>query len=304
MERDEETQTMAIRRILVPLSGRYDAEDPENLDRPALQSALVVARAFDAHVDVLCVIGEPSKPDERWSEWMPGYGVHQVIDWVKTEGKSRSRRARLAFDEVFSGCEPPQTAEGTVGTGFSATFVERVGELRQTVGEHGRVSDLIITASSRARWETPFRPILEACLRRTARPILVSPASGMSTVGEHVALAWNDSIESARAVAASLAFLRRAKSVHVISCRERSTDGHRLDAVTEYLAWHGVNAESMQIEAPPKRSASAIVDAAKSSGCDLVAMGAYIHTRTHALLFGSLTEHVLSGPGLPTLIVP
>ncbi|MDH3506050.1 MAG: hypothetical protein OEQ25_02825 [Gammaproteobacteria bacterium] len=201
---------MVIRRILVPLSGRYDAEDPENLDRPGLQSALAVGRAFGAHVEVLCVTGDPSKPDERWSEWIPGYGVSQVIDWFKQEGKARARRARSAFDEVFSVCEPAQIGGSPASPGFSARFVEQAGELRQTVGRHGRVCDLIVTASSRARWEAPYRPILEACLRRIARPVLVSPAGGLSTVGEHVAIVWNDSIESARAVAASLPFLQRA----------------------------------------------------------------------------------------------
>ncbi len=295
---------MSIRRILVPLSGRYDAEDPENLDRPGMQSALAVGRAFGAHVEVLCVTGEPSKPNEKWSEWMPGYGVSQVIDWFKQEGKARARRARLAFDEVFSACEPSQIGGSQASAGFSARFVEQAGELRQTVGQYGRVSDLIVTASSRARWETPYRPILEACLRRTARPVLVSPASGLSSVGEHVAIAWNDSIESTRAVAASLPFLRRAKSVHVISCREDSTDDHRLDAVIDYLGSHDIDAHAVQIEAPPKRAVSAIVDAATSSGCDLLVMGAYMHTRTHVLLFGSLTEHILSEPTLPTLVVP
>lgn len=295
---------MAIRRILVPLSGRYDSEDPENLDRPALQSALAIGRDFDAHIEVLCVIGETSKPDETMPAWMPGYGVNQVIDWMKTEGVARRRRARAAFDEVFSACDPSEVGQSSPSPRFSANFVEQVGEIRQTVGEYGRLSDLIVTASSRARWETPYRPVLEACLRRTARPVLVSPASALSTVGKDVAVAWNDSIESARAVAASLLFLQRAQSVRVISCREHSIDDHRVDAVTEYLALHGIEGQAVQLEASSKQAASAIVASAKNSGCDLIVMGAYMHTRTHALLFGSLTEHVLRDPILPTLIVP
>ena len=92
--------------------------------------------------------------------------------------------------------------------------------------------------------------------------------------------------------------------MRVISCREDSTDDHRPDAVIDYLAWHGVDAQAVQIEAPTQRAVAAIVDSATSSGCDLLVMGAYIHTRTHVLLFGSLTEYVLSEPTLPTLVVP
>lgn len=48
---------MDIRKILVPLSGRFDPADSESLDAPALQTALGLARHLDARIEVLSVIG-------------------------------------------------------------------------------------------------------------------------------------------------------------------------------------------------------------------------------------------------------
>ena len=66
----------------------------------------------------------------------------------------------------------------------------------------------------------------------------------------------------------------------------------------------GIAAKPVEFAKPPRRAGPAIVDAAKAAGCDLVILGGYIHNRAHSLLFGSMTEYVLSDPKLPALIVP
>lgn len=52
---------MKLRKICVPMSGRYDPHDPGNLDGPVFGVALRYAEAFGALVEVLCVT-EPAAP--------------------------------------------------------------------------------------------------------------------------------------------------------------------------------------------------------------------------------------------------
>ncbi len=295
---------MFIRKIVIPLSGRYDPDNPEDLDVAALRAGLEAARRFDAHAEVLCVTGEPSGPDERWSAWLPGKAVHNLISWMEQEGEARRRRARAAFEQVLADFDPTPDTRSKPGPGFSVRFLEQIGDIQETVGAHGRVADLVVIASSQTRWAAPFRPVLEASLRLTACPVLVSPATPPASFASRIAIAWNDSVEAARAVAAALGLLKAAESVQVICCKEDEASTLAPDPLVEYLAWHGIDAKAVMLEAAPRESASAIVDAALQDKSDLLLLGAYIHTRAHSLLFGSVTEFALRDPQLPALLVP
>ncbi len=293
---------MQIKKILVPVSGRYDPDDPENLDAPALETALHVASRHAAHVQVLSVSDEAAHTG-RWTHWMPAQGINDLIDRIEREGAARRRRSRAAFDKAVADCEPRPTVSLKSIAGFSAHFEEQVGEIADTVGAYGRTSDLIVLASSKVHWASPFRPILEASLRLTGRPILVSPLLPVQSVGTRVAIAWNDSVESARAVAAGLDLICAAGHVVVLCCSESERVQPRPDRLLEYLACHGVAATTESFEASPKDAGIAIIDSALSHRCDLVLLGAFMHSRAHSLLFGSMTEYVLSDPRVPVLLV-
>ncbi len=293
-----------MRKILIPLSGRYAPDDPEDLDIPALQAGFDAARRFDAHVEVICVTEEPTRPKEGWAAWVPDYGLGDQIERIKQEGEARRRRAEAAYEKVRAGSDPLPASLTAPGPGFSSSFVEQVGDIRETVGMNGRVSDLIVIASSEARWAMPFRPILEASLRRTACPVLVSPPTPSATFATNIAIAWNDSVESAHAVSASLSLLKAAQKVIVVSCNEGDSTPPRSEALVEFLAWHGIAATAIEISETVRRVGPAIVDVALDEGCDLLVLGAYIHMRGYNLLFGSLTELVLKDPKMPALLVP
>ena len=295
---------MQIRRILIPLSGRFDPKSPESLDVPALNTGLRLAQKADAHADVLCITAKPTVADEKWSDWLPSYGARETIRWVAAESEARRAHAKSAFDKVLASLETKPVLREAPGAGYSAKFLEHVGDIREGVGTFGRLSDLIVIASSKARWDMPFRPILEASLRRTARPILVAPPDPASSFGARIAIAWNDSVESARALAASLDWLKAAASVVAISCRENDTVSPSPHALVDYLAWHGITAEAVELNESPRGAAPAIVKKALAAECDLIVIGAYIHTRAHSLLFGSMTEQVLSDPRMAALVVP
>lgn len=291
-----------IREILIPLSGRYDPDDPEELDTPALQIGFEVARRFGAHAEVLCITSGPPEVGDDWPAWLPDYGTAAQLDMIREEAEARRRRARDSYQRVRAACDPVPVELAAPGPGHSVRFVERIGDVRETVGAFGRLSDLIVLASSVVRWEMPFRPILEASLRRTACPVLVSPAAAPTRFATRIAIAWNDTIESARAVAAALPFLATAEQVTIICCKEHGSVAPDPRGLIEYLAWHGIEAAAVEIDESPRKAGAGIVDRALAESCDLLVLGAYLHSRGHSLLFGSVTEAVLHHPRLPALL--
>lgn len=282
----------------MPLSGQYAPEDPASLDAPALQSAVMLAKKLDAEVEVLCVINPARQQASGWINWIPDYGLDMVIEGLHQQGAARRRNARKSFETHVA----PEIGID----GFLAAFVESEGDIRATVGAAGRFSDLIVVASSQSQWEQPFRPLLDAALHESARPIFVAPEVAPATVDGHVTIAWNNSPEAARALAGAMPMLRIATSVSVLSCKERGSgeDSADLGTVIAYLDMHGVKAKGTEVIAQHQRPASEIIDAALALGSDLLVLGSVVHSRTHSLVYGSLTEEVLKAPRLSALLVP
>ena len=289
---------MTIRRILVPLSGRHAPADPQSLDAPALAAALALAQAFQAQLEVLCVTQQPSAEGTIWADWIPDYGMDELLDAIERQGGARHRQARASYKKALEALNDPQTV--------TSEFVEKIGEIGDTVGDFGRLSDVIVIASNEARWNAPFRPILEAALRRTSRPVFVSPPKSVEAACRHVAIAWNNTAASARGVAGSLPFLKLADQVDILCCDEG--DEYLLednaDALVAYLRLHDVSASVHRFQGRGWKTPEVIIDRAIKSNCDLLVLGGVIHGRAHSLMYGSLTEAVLKQPRLPALIVP
>ncbi len=287
---------MIIRKICVPMSGRYDTPDPENLDAPALQAALIYANAFEADVDVLCVTETATTELSPWTAWIPNYGVADLFREIERLGTVRRNHARQTFDQIAR-----QGADQA-----RCTFVEAAGDIGDTVGTAGRLSDLIVLASSTTRWDMPFRPIMDASLRRTGRPVLVSPQVPLTTAATNITLAWNNSVESARALATVLPLLARpGTATTIIACREDSDPADFCcDDLVAYLQLHGVQANLRLLQSDKRHAPQTILDAALDLESDLLVLGTAIHSRAHSLIYGSLTEAALSAPKLPALLVP
>jgi nucleotide-binding universal stress UspA family protein len=221
-----------------------------------------------------------------------------VLDAMERQGEVRKRNAQKSFADFVK----PDVDAGHL----LAAFVEMRGEIGAAIGAAGRLSDLIVVASSQARWEQPFRPVLDAALRQTGRPVFVTPPSAPEKIAEVVAVAWNDTPEAARALAGAVPLLKTAKSVIVLTCQEDDASEKLVgpSAVAEYLGMHGVKATSRIFVAKHRRIAREIIDAACAEGADLLVLGSVIHSRAHSLVFGSLTEEVLKAPRMCALLVP
>jgi nucleotide-binding universal stress UspA family protein len=174
---------------------------------------------------------------------------------------------------------------------------------------HARYADLAIVGQpSRDEPNVAFATELaNAVIMGSGRPVLFVPYTGQfKTVGERIMIAWKDSRESARAVADALPLLKDAKQVFAVavtpdaadSLQDLLADKH----VAAFLRRHEVNATVRRIAAPDIDAGELLLSQAADFGADLIVMGAYSRPRITALVWGGVTQVMLSSMTVPVLM--
>jgi len=165
----------------------------------------------------------------------------------------------------------------------------------------GPLADLLVVSRPTANGGTLGRLFLSASLLRSSRPVLVLPQFRKRTVGNRVCIAWNQSVEAAQAVAAAMPFLTRADHVSIVSCGPETQAGPKSGQLTAYLKYWGIKSE--RISTPGKNEPKEIIATYRSTGSDLLVMGAYSRSRMSRLVFGGVTEYMLNRASIPVLML-
>lgn len=286
---------MSIKSILVPVTG---AES----DSVALSAAITVARAFDAHVDSLFVKLDPRDAVPMLGEGMSGAMVDEIMRAAEGEADSHLSAARRHFEEALRR-EQIELREGPGPAGcVSARWREMVGRAEEVVPVEGRFADLLVFAHTELDRDAQAYATLETALLSAARPLLTVPKSGLTGAGKSVAVAWNGSAESARAVAGAMPFLRQAETVHVLTAETSATQAATGRRIAEYLAWHDINCQLTIVKQGSEPVGQLLTNKATELGADLLVMGGYGHSRMRELILGGVTRYMLAHAGLPVLM--
>jgi len=134
------------------------------------------------------------------------------------------------------------------------------------------------------------------------RPVLMVPAKGQYLdIGKRPVIAWNGSVEAARAVTAALPLLRDATKVTVLMFASPGTASEPGADIAQYLARHGLEVE-VKVCPPASDAGHAILGEAAKLQADLLVMGAYGHSRFREMILGGATRTVLAELPLPVLM--
>ncbi len=131
---------------------------------------------------------------------------------------------------------------------------------------------------------------------------MVTPKAVPATIGSRVCVAWNGTAESAAAVAGAMPWLERAEAVRVLYADEYQRRGPEAAGLLDYLAWHGVKADSAQFKPLNNSVGAGLLAASAEFGADLQVMGAYSHSRLRQLILGGVTRHVLEHANITLLM--
>jgi nucleotide-binding universal stress UspA family protein len=278
-----------IKHILACIDGT------EN-DRAVLDHALQVAQRFISHIDVLHTRfdvrgASVSTRYERYIDRVFAIPIERVIAEAATQ-------ARRHFEEWQVRRKLPLRERGPA---TSTLWREIVGDENEAVARLGRLSDLVVIARPNERSTSSSLMALETALFDTGRPVLMVPKSGPTNLFHRPLIAWNGSLEAARAVGFALPFLIECEDgVDVFAASEpkhHSATGELL----RYLRWHGIPAERIPVKDSPAIGVSLLAQA-NANNAGLIVMGAYTHGHYRQFLFGGVTRHVMQHAGIAVLL--
>ena len=285
---------MAIRRLLLPLTGTAAGE-------AALTTALMVARTWDAHLTALHVRMDSRDVAPLAGEGLSGAMIEEMMTATERESSERSNAVRTLFDR-FVAEHGVTVSEPHPGAGATANFASVTGREEDLVAQLARLTDLTVVPHPEAGDEVSSSDALHAVLFDSGRPVLVAPQVATPTIGHRICVAWNGTAESAAAVQAAIPWMQRASAVRVLSADEYQRRGPGAPELASYLALHGIHPEIAQFRPMERDVGRGLLMAAGEFGADLLAMGAYSHSRLRQLILGGVTRHVLENAALPVLM--
>ena len=286
-----------IKNILVPATG-------SDLDIAVFQSALTLARAFAAHLEVLHVQVDAmaiAATMVSGAEVAAGATVIGLVDQIKQDAGRREAKARQTFEE-FCARERLVLADAPIAQGApSAEWLREIGDPGYWVAELGRSADILIMGR---RADDPVSvETIETALFDSGRPVLIPSATALTALPDTIVIAWKATPEAARAVGAAMPLLSTAKQIFIVTVAEdqglSDEEGARL---LTSLRWHGFNVSMRRLPPGPHGAANTLLAEAAEQAA-LVVMGAYGNSRLRQWIFGGFTRHVLRGAEVPVLMM-
>ena len=286
---------MAIRKILLPLSSAAAGES-------ALATALVVARIWGAHIAALHVHVDSRDVAPLAGEGLSGAMIEEMMAATEKESGERAASVHALFDRAIAAQGIASAAPPAGERIATASFTAAVGREEELVAQQARLADLTVVAHPDAGGDGASADALHAVLFDSGRPVLLAPQDAPTTIGRRVCVAWNGTAESASAVSAALPWLEKAEAACILSSEGYQRRGPPAEELVPYLALHGVSAEIKLFGPVEGMVGAGLLAAAAEFGADLVAMGAYSHSRLRQLILGGVTRHVLEFARLPILM--
>lgn len=297
------TQALAentMRRILAPLDSKIAAQN-------IIETAVQIALSMHSHVRVLTIAEDPKQDEGKYPPAIEDLPPPQGT--VRLRGDDDIARARWeTIGEIFNSvCSryKCKLANGTIPLDeASADLKTEVGEPSEVISRHGRRSDLIVVGKPTSARLMRSGIRCGAALFETGRPVIVTPSTAPGGIGRRVAIAWNDTPEASRAVAAAMRFIKGAEKVYVLTAESIRTPARVADELAEYLACHGITAETRvfaSMGATPL-GGKRLLEECAAVKADLLVMGAVRRGLLHEEELGKATREVLELTDIPILM--
>ncbi len=282
-------------KILCPISGILE-------NRLVLDAAYNIAKDLNSHLEVLHVKTEAKESIPLLGEGMSVAMVEDMISIAEKESDERLKRAQVVFDASVAKHGLP-IADEPVGDERRASVAWRVetGREDEVVARLGRLSDLIVIGRPGETDDVLTPMTLNAAIFESGRPVLVVPQQE-TKAARRIAISWNGSVQSARAVQSAVKLLEQAEAVLVLTADSFRTSGARGPELAAYLRWHGISPDTRVFEAPAGSVAPRLLDECRDFGADLLVSGAYTHSRMRQLILGGVTKHLLGHAEIPMLM--
>ncbi|PHP21607.1 MULTISPECIES: universal stress protein [Sphingobium] len=264
----------------------------DNGDKSAafVQHAIGFAKAQDAHFAITLLT------DIFWDPAiLPPYEAYAgVFEEIEAEQSRRIATVKALVEHA------PIAVEVRAVTDAPAY-------LNGAASVEGRYADMLLVGGPSA-FENPKlrRRSVEAALMSSTGPILILPDDSQLERVRHAVLGWDASPEARRAARDLLPVLDPGAHIDIVAVdAQPSETGHGASPGTDiarHLARHGFDVEVHQQSSVGRTVSDALEEFTSSSGADLLAIGAFAHSRVRDIFLGGVTRQLLQDVRIPLLL--
>ena len=110
-----------------------------------------------------------------------------------------------------------------------------------------------------------IRDALETVMLSARRPVILVPKTVWGPIGGKVAIGWDGGLAAAHAVTNAIPWLKRARSVEIVSVGHAADNTAEMDRLRDYLRLHGITAIEHSLQAGDLGAGAALTEAATRS---------------------------------------
>jgi nucleotide-binding universal stress UspA family protein len=171
--------------------------------------------------------------------------------------------------------------------------------------ESARSVDVVMMAAAAPDRPTAHSQLLETVIRTSGRPVIaVPPGYEADSLGQTVLIGWNASREAARAAHDALALMDRGDTAHILRVDDSKHDPAEDSTSTDLaaaFARHGIETTLVRKTWQQPGVAALMNKEAFEKGADLIAIGAFGHSRAYDFVIGAASRELLRDCRLPVL---
>lgn len=275
-----------FKKILI---GLVPADDGDDAATAAVRFGVGLARRFGASVTFHAFVPHASAPYSA----VGGFAAGIVA------GENKRRR-----ELVEAAAATARTAADEAGLACNMDLPDLpLDALTEHFNQQTRLQDVTILDAGDDLLGNN-RHAVEEALFNSGRPVIVVPKTGGSAEPQRIAIAWDGSARSARAVGDALPLLQSAQSVSVVVIGGEK-DLSRIappSGLIGYLERHGVKSELVTLQAVGGDVAETLRQHVRESATELVVMGAFVHSRFRQAVLGGVTRSLLQSSPVPLLL--
>lgn len=285
-----------IKTIFVPASG-------SSTDASVFATALALARPLEAHLRFhhVHLSACEAAVHAPHVEFCQGPAISAALEYLRRQGDYLCAGALRHFQDLCETHNVPVLQGPQEGTTLSAAWTEETAPGRLIF--HARHSDLVVLGR---RHNQDYMPggLIENLLLSSGRPIVIAPDVAPRSATGTVLVAWKETPEAARALAASLPLLRQAQRVVIVSVEEKGcASSEALRDLAQQLQWHRIRAEVNIVADGNRSTVGRLTETAAVQHADLLVLGGFGHGPLHERVFGGVTQALIEQAGLPLLLM-
>ena len=218
-----------------------------------------------------------------------------VPDWALTE--DQAKRVNKVSEMVA----------GSSATIRVLGLHDEMFALARRTGRTGPIADVVVIGGEDL-WETEWlrRRTSETIVMGAGSPLLILDRGDELPPVHNAVIGWKESSEARRAVHDLMILAEPEANVTVVTVGgfddEANVTAESAAEVVRHIARHGLHAKWQHLESDEYSEAEALEAFALENGADLLAIGAFGHSRLREVLFGGVTHALLDRARLPILL--